>query len=511
MNMLLKYGKTTAFFAGALSHFGFAPSYIFPAAIIGFSALFFLLLNAKSGKKAFGLGYCFGFAHFAFGLSWIGNALLIEPDKFGWLYPFVLIACGGFFGLFYAFPALISYYANKPWQKWLSFCAATIIFEWIRSFIFTGFPWNLSGYMLAFSNNLIQAASLGGTYLLSLAVVSCCSIGGLWFNDRRLKNFIMILGIIIGDLAALWLFGWWRLSVDHEVKNDIVLRIVQPSIPQTLKWNAEAKESNFQTYLRMSAAPAQIKPKFIIWGETASPFMLDSDDTRRQQAAEILAAGSYLIAGMITYQPKDGWYVPHNSMAVIDEHGNIAALYHKTHLVPFGEYIPFRQYLPDFIRPIANVIGTFGQGNGPQKIALPKLPSFSGAICYEIIFPHQIIKQSDRPDFLINLTNDGWYGDSAGPYQHWVAAKLRAIEEGLTVVRAANNGISGLITAFGKEKGVLKLNETGISDIRFNQPILPPTIYSRFGNGPIITFCLILLFLGVIKIEKISLFSQKEK
>lgn len=498
MRYLLKYAKTTAFLSGTVTVAAFAPYYFLPAAVGGFSVLLYLLLTAKSYKEAFVRGYVFGFAHFAFGFSWIGRALLIEPEKFGWLYPVVLAASGGFFGLFFALPAMMSFCGRSPLRKWIIFCAATVVLEWVRSFLFTGFPWNLTGYMLAGSNEMIQAAAFGGTYLLSLLVLLGCSAGGLWVYDRRKKVLFLIVCGLVLVVGVLWGTGRWRLATHQETESDVRVRIVQPSIPQKMKWDKEARENNFQTHLKLSAAEGKSKPDIIVWGETASPFMLDVDEEHRLQAAGIIPAGAYLAAGMITYQPAGDWYVPHNSMVVLDDDGRVAAMYHKSHLVPFGEYIPLREYLPDFVRPVANAIGTFGRGAGPEKISLPGLPSFGGIICYEAIFPHQVVNEQKRPEFLINLTNDGWYGNSAGPYQHWAAVRLRAVEEGITIIRAANNGISGVITAYGRERGVLPLNYEGFVDVCLNKPLADATFYSRTGNILILTFCLILLFLGSI-------------
>lgn len=501
MNLILKYSKTTAFAAGALSVLGFAPHYFTGAAVVAFSLWLYLLIRAQSLKNSFAVGYSFGFAHFAFGFSWIGNALLIEPEQFGWLYPIVLIAAGLFFGLFFALPAMIASKGQRPWQKWLVLSAGIVIFEWIRSFIFTGFPWNLLGYTLAFSNQLIQAAAWGGTYLLSLVAILSYSVGGLWLNRPTKKVFALVVGCFLTINSILWMGGAWRLSSAVEAESETIVRIVQPSIAQTMKWDRQSLENNFQAYVELSGQKTDKTPDLIIWGETASPFMLDVDEIHLQQVLAVIPEGSFLATGMISYQPVEGKYLPHNSMALINSTGQIVDYYHKSHLVPFGEYIPLREFLPDFVRPVANAIGTFGSGKGPKKIKVKDLPSFGGIICYEIIFPHQIVDQNNRPDFLINLTNDGWYGNSAGPYQHWVAAKLRAVEEGIAVVRAANNGISGMITAFGEEKAVLGLNKKGILDIRLNEPLLDTTIYSRFGNILTLTFCLILLFLGVIKVE----------
>lgn len=501
MNRIVKYSKTAAFLAGALSVPAFAPYYCTGCAFLSLGILLYLLLKAEGYRRAFGIGYAFGFSHFALGFSWVGNALLIEPEKFGWLYPITLAAAGGFFGLFVALPAMLSFFAEKNWQKWLSFAAWFVVFEWVRSFLFTGFPWNLSGYILAFNDNLIQAASVGGAYLLSLAVVLTCSIWGLWAAERNIKVFAACAGWIVLVILCLLGGGVYRLGEAKQADSDVIVRIVQPSIPQQMKWNRDILEANFQSYLDLSSVSGEQEPDFIVWGETASPFRLDVDEEHAKQAARVIPDKGYLITGMISVQAAKGGYLPHNSMAVIDKTGTVRAYYHKSHLVPFGEYIPLREYLPEFVRPVANAIGTFGRGNGPEKIVLSGLPALGGIICYEAIFPHEVVNQAQRPDFLVNLTNDGWYGHSAGPYQHWAATRFRAVEEGIVIVRAANNGISGVIDAYGRVKAMLPLDYTGTLDVRLPELVSHATFYSRFGNSVILTFCLILLFLGSIKVK----------
>ena len=494
-----KYSKIIAFFMGFISVLGFAPRYWIVALFVAFSILMWLLLNIKTAKKAFAIGYWFGFAHFAFGFSWIGNALLIEPEKFGWLYPITLVAAGGFFGLFFAIPACCVVFGRCNWQKWIIFASSLVVGEWIRSFIFTGFPWNLMGYSLAFSDKMIQLASVGGSYLLSLLSVLSYSVMGLWLFNRNKKNFVFIVTSIIFIFFILCLFGYLRLLNSRVVETDVVVRIVQPSIPQTMKWNKELMEQNFEEYVSLSAEQKEKVPDFIVWGETASPFMLDRDKKHQQKLEPILQKGSYLLAGMVTYDFVFNEYQLYNSMLVLGKNGKVVDYYHKSHLVPFGEYIPLREYLPSFIRPIANTIGTFSRGDGPKVIKIDGLPSFGGIICYEAIFPGEVIDQNDRPDFLVNLTNDGWYGDSAGPYQHWVATKMRAVEEGITIVRVANNGISGVFNSYGIEKGKLPLNYKGILDINIDSTLGYKTLYSHFGNRLTLGFCLILLFLSIIK------------
>lgn len=501
MKLIHKYKNLIAFISGGVSVLGFAPYFNVAASVLCFSFFLYLLLSCKNKKELFLLGYSFGFAHFAFGLIWIGNALLIAPEKFGWLYPVVFLASGAFFGLFFALPAMFTHYARKSWQKWIVFVALMVVFEWIRSFFLTGFPWNLSGYGLAFSDEIVQTASVGGVYLLSLiALFDYTFFGFLCFEKNMKKAGILLVLFVVCNLLV-WSGGYWRLKNADVEKNGVIVRIVQPSIPQTLKWKKNAAEENFEKYINLSGKETSEKPDIIVWGETASPFSLDVDDEQRKKLLPILNKGSYLIAGMVTFSFNSFGYVPHNSLVVFDETGEVVDYYHKSHLVPFGEYIPLRKYLPNFIRPIANAIGTFGKGKGPKVIRLKNLSSFGGIICYEVIFPHEIVNKDNRPDFLVNATNDAWYGDSAGPYQHWVAAKLRAVEEGIAVVRVANNGISGLINAYGTEEKKLPLNYSGFADVELNKPMNRITWYAKLGNMTVLMFCLILICFGFININ----------
>ena len=494
---ITKYKKICAFILGWISILAFAPNFCIASAFFSFSGLMYLLLNTQGKKNLFKLGYSFGFAHFAFGFSWIGNALLIETDKFGWLYPITLIASGAFFGLFFAIPACLTYFAKTRWKKWLAFSACFVLFEWIRSFIFTGFPWNLSGYSLAFSDELIQTASLGGTYLLSLLAVLTFSVLGTVNKKSLLPSFIVVVLV----WAIIWGGGYWRIKNANCEQTDVLVRLVQPSIPQVMKWDRETREQNFIEHLTLSEKESLRTPDLIVWGETASPFVLDRDDYHREMLKPLLNRGSYLITGMVSYKETVERFVPYNSMVVFDKQAVPVGYYHKTHLVPFGEFIPFREYLPDFVRPVANAIGEFGRGNGPEVLKYKGLPAFGGIICYEAIFPSEIVNKDNRPEFLINVTNDGWYGVSSGPYQHWVATKLRAVEEGIQIVRVANNGISGLINAYGQEKERLELNEKNFLDVYLEKAKQTATIYSKTGNLIIISFCLILLFFCFINVK----------
>ena len=504
---ITKHKKTCAFGMGWLSILAFAPRFWIVFAFLSFSYLLYLLVSTQDKKNLFKIGYAFGFAHFAFGFSWIGNALLIDAKQFGWLYPITLMAAGAFFGLFFAIPAVCTYFAKTKWQKWLAFSAVFVLFEWIRSFIFTGFPWNLTGYTLAFSDELIQSASVGGTYLLSLIAVMTYSV----FGVLNKKTFFPVCVAVALTWGVMFCGGYWRIKNANHESSDVLVRLVQPSIPQVMKWDREVREQNFIEYLALSNEDVGRVPDLIVWGETASPFVLDREEYYREMLKPILKKGSYLVTGMVSYKEKTDRFVPYNSMVVFDKNSNPVGYYHKTHLVPFGEYIPLREYLPDFIKPVANAIGEFGRGNGPEVMRFEGLPSFGGIVCYEAIFPAKVVDKNNRPDFLINVTNDGWYGDSSGPYQHWVATKLRAVEEGVQIVRVANNGISGLINALGQEKGRLELNEKKILDVILEKAQQKTTIYSKTGNLIIISFCLILLFFCFITFRYKIRYFYKER
>lgn len=507
LNYLRKHSCTTAFLLGWLSVGALPPFNIFPLLFLSLSGLFWLINNAETAAQAFKRGYAFGFAFFAAGFSWIGNALLIEAETFGWLYPVVLIACGFFFGLFIALPAGLTFYFRGLPARFLAFPALWVLFEWLRSFFLTGFPWNLLGSTLSFSDALIQAASLGGTYLLSLIVLYAVQSPALYFCAPGRKNLFYAVFLPVLLLGGTFLYGTVRLSQADKTPSDTIIRLVQPAIPQTLKWREETLENNFRQYIKMSE-PQNQKIAFTIWGETAAPYPLDMEPARLHEIQAAVPPRGYLITGLVRYAPapESSRYRPRNSMFVIAPDGRIAAVYDKSHLVPFGEYIPLRRFLPEWIRPLASVIGTFEPGDGPRTVKLSGLPSLSGLICYEVIFPGQIVDPDNRPQWIVNLTNDGWYGKSAGPYQHLTATRLRAAEEGITIARAANTGISALISPYGQIIAALPLNQKGILDAALPKISSLSTPYGNYGNYFIVILCfgnIVLAFcLTILKLKR---------
>lgn len=497
MQWAKQHPKTTAFILGLLSVSALPPYYILPALFVGISGILYEQSQLSQNKlKSFALGYWFGFGFYGLGFFWIAHALLFDAKTLGWLIPFVFIGSGGFFGLFSGIVLLGSSFFKTPLSKILSFAAIWTIMEWIRSFILTGFPWNLLGTVWGFSDTMIQTAALYGTYGLSLITLIISGAPLLWLKAPSYKTLKQSLILIIIPLIGLILYGEYRLSQAENISGLEKIRIVQPSIPQDLKWNDEKLEQNFQTYLALSQSPGIKDISLIIWGETASPYPLSYMEDKRRAIAAILPPQTQLMTGSIDYALKDGRLRPKNSMFTIDHKGHIVAEYTKSHLVPFGEYIPFRNILPKQIKPVTNVISDFIPGGGPQTKQILNGLKVGISICYEIIFPHQILDKKHKPEVVINLTNDGWYGNTSGPYQHFISTKMRAVEEGVTLIRAANSGISAVFNAYGQMQGKLALNQKGILDIALPKQKSISTPYGQIGNLIPIVLCLLIIGLS---------------
>ncbi len=479
----LQYKKTISILLGVGATWAMPPHYQVWILFICFGWLMNMLTKATSAKQVFALGYWFGFGFFAIGFSWVANALAIDIKSFWWLIPIALSASGAFFGIFVAVPALVSYFFRGIWAKIIVFSVLWGLGEWLRSFLLTGFPWNLLGSALAFDYRLLQWASILGTYGLSVIVMLIVTIPVAAIKGSK-TNILIATLVEIVLLSGIIGFGLYRTNaLDNNELSDLKIRLVQPSIPQSMKWDFGELEHNFADYIEMSQSAGFETIDAVIWGETASTFPLALDRTHFYQVLPAVPDDGFLITGSIDYYPADDdRWLPINAGLVLRHGKGIVDSYAKSHLVPFGEYIPFRKFIPAKLRPITKVIADFRAGHGVKTIHTDKLPPFGILICYEIIFPHQVANAKDRPQWLINLTNDGWYGKSSGPYQHLVTAQLRAVEEGLTVVRAANSGISALISRNGKILASIALHKRGILDIVLPKQLDVGTLYSQYGN-----------------------------
>lgn len=479
----LQYKKTISALLGVAATLALPPHYQIWILVFSLSGLMLLLSKAVNAKQAFALGYWFGFGFFAIGLSWVANALTLDIKSFWWLIPIALTASGAFFGLFVALPAFGSYFFKGIWAKIIAFAVLWGISEWFRSFFFTGFPWNLLGSVLAFDHRLLQTVSIFGTYGLSILVIIAAMLPAATIKTKKKNIFIVAVSEII-LIAGIIGFGFYRANLlDDDEQTETKIRVVQPSIPQSMKWNFGELEQNFADYIAMSQSKGFENVDAVIWGETASTFPLTLDRAHFYQVLPAVPDDGFLITGSIDYYPDDNdRWLPVNAGIVMKHGKGIINTYAKSHLVPFGEYIPFRKFIPAKLRPITKVIADFKAGKGRRTIHTDKLPPFGILICYEVIFPHEVTDVNDRPQWLINLTNDGWYGRSSGPYQHLVTAQLRAVEEGLTIVRAANSGISALISRSGKILASISLHKRGNLDFNLPKNLDTVTPYSKYGN-----------------------------
>lgn len=458
------------------------PFYALPLLIPAFTGLVWLIDGARSFRSAFAAGWWFGFGHFVVGLYWVGEALLVDPAKFGWMIPFAVPGLSAGLALFPALAATLAYLSGRPGPGRVLFLASSwTAAEWLRGHILTGFPWNLIGYVWTASDAMLQLAAVTGIYGLSLVTVITAAVpAGL--AGARPPHGKWLAAVTGAMLAAIWVAGSLRLEAAQTSDvPGVRLRIVQPDIPQTDKWSADKREEHFASLLRLSATSAKDPVTAIIWPETALPFAPDMDSGVRKRIAAIAPPGGLVITGAPRVVEQAGGRMKvWNSVVAIDKSGRVVATYDKFHLVPFGEYMPLRRYLP--LDAIAAGPIDLSAGTGPRTIYLPGMPSASPLVCYEIIFPGAVAASGNRPAWLLNVTNDAWFGESAGPHQHFAIARTRAVEEGLPLVRAANTGISAVVDPYGRIVARLGLGQSGILDSHLPKALIEPTLYARYGN-----------------------------
>ena len=477
---------------GVLAAGALPPLHLLVLLIPAFTGLVWLIGASPSRRSAFATGWWFGLGYFAAGIYWIAFALLTFPEKFGWMVPFAVLGLSALLALFPAVTALLSRPAlGRGAGGILVFAAGWTALEWVRGWAFTGFPWNLIGTSWTISDSMIQFASLAGVYGLSLLGVSAAAMPAtLGEGGGNGKSGLAALSPILtafAVLAVVWSAGWLRLAgADDAVVAKVNLRLVQPNIDQRLKWVPDLRFGHVADQLEMSARTAGASPTHVIWAETAVPFYLANSPKLLEFIAKSAPPGGLMIVGSLRTTPRR--QDPHlvwNSLHAVDSAARVVATYDKFHLVPFGEYMPFRNILK-ITKLTAGATG-FSPGPGVKTLRLPGLPPVSPLICYEVIFPGKVADRSDRPGWLLNITNDGWYGRSSGPYQHFAAARLRAVEEGLPLVRVANTGISAVVDAYGRTRAYLGLGRAGILDSPLPVRLEEATPYARLGDWIVLT------------------------
>jgi apolipoprotein N-acyltransferase len=483
-----------AFAAGAVSALGFAPVDLFPALLLGYAALVLLIDGADIGahpiRGAALAGWAFLFGQFLIGWHWIGFAFLVDPSNHLWQMPFALVFLTGGLALYGALACgLAAWFWQDGPARLFVFAVMMGAGEWLRGHLFTGFPWNLSAYVWGASPALMQSASLMGAYGLSvLTILLGASLAEIACGRWRAPAAMALL------FTGLWGFGVYRIaSTPIADVPGVVVRLVQPDIPQREKYVPSLMLRNWRRLLTLSISPDDKTighPTILIWPEAATGFPVARSPVALDQIALFTERGQSLVTGSDRIDRGPDGRAFYNSLYVFPAGGVLPGVYDKFHLVPFGEYVPYAATL-NHIGVSQLVVGEgFTPGDHPHVLAAPGAPAFTPLICYEVIFPHAVTDQaSPRPGWLVNITDDSWFGPWAGPRQHLLIARMRAIEEGLPIARAANTGVSAMIDPLGRVRKSLPLDRAGMVDARL-PAALPAPPYARFGD---LVFLLILI------------------
>ena len=510
---LNRFPRLTALIAGAVSATGFAPLGAWPVTLIALAILIHQITHAATVRKVFGLGWWFGLGHFTLGLHWIATAFTFQaamPPILGWV----------------AVPLLSAYLALYPalacasaWWLWkrtgtaqhygafsLLFAASWVVTEWLRSWAFTGFAWNpLSAIAPWAAHPTAVIGSYGQSGLVLLGA------GVLWLlAQRHLRSAaVTVATLAIIQLAAF--YGTVRNTLPMMSRSDTgaFVTIVQPNIEQGDKWDLSQRRDNFIRLAALSRTTNPATPRLLLWPEAAVPDYLETgypldwyiEDPAvvRARIAALLGPDDLLLTGAVRLEPNadrsdiDG---ARNSVFTLNARGQLGPRYDKAHLVPYGEYLPMRSLLePIGLTRLAPGAKDFWAGPGARSIDLGRFGTVGIQICYEIIFSGQVVDRAHRPDFIFNPSNDAWFG-GWGPPQHLAQARLRAIEEGLPVVRATPTGISAIIDADGRVVDSIAQHRAGRIDATLPPPHAP-TLFARYGNILSLAFTVFLGALGV--------------
>ncbi len=509
---------------GLLAAAALPPVYALPVLLVAVPGLIWLIDGTPTRRAAFWIGTAFGFGHFIGALHWVSTALLVDAARFGWLVP---VAVVGLAALVAPFPGIAAALARTAWvpgpARIAVLAGAWGVGEWLRGWVLTGLPWTPLGMVWMPFDGILQSAALWGVYGLSLVtmlmagapVVLAGDAGGLAVG-RRLRFGVLIAAV----LAVVGLEGVGRVrlaALDYAPEPHVALRLVQPAIPQEDKWRADLMGRNLRRYVTLSRTAGWESRDLVIWGETAVPWPLNLSPEARREVAAAAPPGGLLMTGAPRRSPLDVtppqvW----NSLFVLDGGGRVRATYDKVHLVPFGEYVPLGDLLP--LDKITAGSVDFSPGSDLVSMDLGGgVPPVSPLICYEVIFPGAVMPgavgtgETGRPVWMVNLTNDGWYGRSIGPYQHFQTTRLRAIEEGVPLVRVANTGISGIIGPEGRVRDALNLQEQGILDGDLPPALAGRTLFSRFGNAVPLFLSTVFLGLGAFLHLRTRRFRRESK
>ncbi len=520
--------------AGALSVLAFAPFFLWPILWLTLPVWIWLaeiserqsvstrrrmFWRKTAAGRAAETGWWWGFGFFVVGLSWIGEAFLVEADVFAWLLPFAITLLPAGLACFTAVAMAAATAIAQPGpRRILALAAALGATEWLRGNILSGFPWNVIGYALTYPLPMMQFSSIFGIYGLTIIAVIAFAAPAVMLQQAnnqsdpdliRSRRRTAILTALL-PLLMLATGAVWRLVVidQYDMNAQSVagprVRIVQPSVLQREKWRPENQRRIFDDHIALSqqrpdgALDGAIGIALIVWPEAAMPFRPLDTPAALAEIGRFLPTGSTLISGALRVEEASSGNGQQrrvfNSLLAFGESGKLVASYDKTHLVPFGEYLPLQALMESIgLQQLSKLRGGFAQGVRPRALmTIPSVGDFGTLVCYEAIFPQMNFAPGVRPRAIVNVTNDGWFGNSIGPRQHFHQARVRAVEQGVPLIRAANNGISAVIDPFGRVPGQLDLNIRGSLDV-----ILPATaampLYGRWGDFVFLVMLMTLL------------------
>lgn len=447
-------------------------------ALLGLVSAFWLFTLVGQPRHAAGTGWAVGLGYFGFALGWIVEPFQVDAATTGWMAPFALFFLAGglalFWGLAFGVAARV---ARSPVLALVVFWSLA---ELARGYVFTGFPWALVGYIWA-SVDAIQWVALVGSYGVTAATLAIAGGLAVVLRDGRFGRVplaaVAALAVLLGGGRAL-------VPADEDLTEQPVVRLVQPNAPQHEKWDPEKIPVFFDRQVRLTGAEipdGRPQPSLVVWPETAMPWLLHRADDGLAIVSD--AAGETPVVLGIQRAEEGRWY---NSAVLLDATGTVAQVYDKHHLVPFGEYMPAAALFArwNIMGLAARAEGGYSPGPGPALMTVPGLGLALPLICYEAVFPQDLRGTGTRPDMVLHLTNDAWFGEFSGPYQHLAQARIRAIEFGLPMLRAANTGVSAVIDGAGRVIAELPLGQAGFVDAALPPP-RPVTLYARLGDWPV--------------------------
>lgn len=491
LKFLFDHPKLFAFLCGAILNLAIAPLFFIPAVFV-LGILLKIIVSCKKYKQALWCGWLFGLGYFIVGLYWITIGVSVYADQFWWFMPVAFVGLPSFLALYFCLMAgAIWYFRTNMFVIFIASAAWTGS-EILRAFLFTGFPWNSLGYVFAEQLEIMQVASIVGVYGLSLLAAYLGFVFHCFF-EKKYQNFASHVIFAAAVVGGVYHYGDTRIQSYADSYTNVYAKLVQPSISQTSKWSPSEFWTNIQKHAALSKDThivGERMPDLVIWPESAVTYPPTTQEVRSALQLVVENSDTVLILGGLTLlkEATADQYNVYVSMYSFDARENMAFDYHKSHLIPFGEYVPFKKYLP-FMKKITHGMIDYTPGNGSEIVQISNKSMnlrIRPLICYEAIFPEESRTDNTKADVIINVTNDAWYGDSSGPYQHFAMVKLRAVENGIPLIRVANNGITGVINPLGKVLVSTNLNDIASVNTFVPTKLSEPTFFAL--NGSIIVY-----------------------